>query len=72
MKDRDVRSLTADEKAAALKAVGAELAKLEREYGPAVVRWAVNRRQEQRAEKARLGKEKAELERRLAEIESGD
>ena len=68
MKERKVTSLTEDEKADLLKVIGAELAKLEREHGEAVVRWAVNRRQEHRAEKKRLKEQRAELEKRLAEI----
>lgn len=67
-KNRKVTSLSEEEKATALKTVGGELAKLERKHGEAIVFWVVGRRHDQRIERARLQKEKRELEARLAEI----
>lgn len=68
MKERKVTELSDADKAEAMKTIGAALSKLEREHGVAVVRYVVNRRHEERTEKAKLQKEKAALEKRLAEI----
>lgn len=64
----DVRELSEEEKAEAFEVVGKDLAKLERQYGEAIVRWVAKRRHEQRAERKRLAEEKKQLEKRLAEI----
>lgn len=69
MRDRPIASLTEEDKANALKTVGDELAVLERKYGPSIVRWVINRRHEERAERKRIEAEKAELDRRLAELD---
>jgi hypothetical protein len=68
MAERKVTSMSDEEKARVMKVVGADLSKLERKYGEAVVRYVVNRRHDERVEKAKLQKEKAKLEKRLAEI----
>ena len=68
MKDRKVTSLSDEEKAAEFKTISAELAKLERKHGESIVRWAANRRHDERVEREKLRKEKAALEARLAEI----
>lgn len=69
MKDRRPQSLTDEQKARVLKQVEVELGKLERKHGVSPVRWAVNRRHARRAERAKLAKEKAILERRLSQID---
>lgn len=68
MKDRPIARLTEEEKAEALKVIGVEIAKLDRKHGPSIVRFVVNRRHEQRTERAKIKAEKAELERRLAAL----
>lgn len=68
MKGRKVTTLSDEEKAEALKVIGKELDKLERAHGESIVRWAFNRRHDERVEKEKLNKEKAALEKRLAEI----
>lgn len=68
MTERKVTSMSDEEKARVMKVVGADLSKLERVHGEAVVRYVMNRRHDERVEKAKLQKEKAKLEKRLAEI----
>jgi hypothetical protein len=67
--ERKVTSMSEEEKAKAMKVIGAELTRLEREHGVSVVRYVANRRHEERVEKEKIRKEKAKLEERLAALE---